>query len=245
MNNYKYLIWSGTAVLVILAVFLLVSSNRVWNTATTTNTVSFSGEGRVVAKPDIAIVSAAVITQATYSKNAQDQNSKKSNTVTDFLKKQGIQDKDIKTIDYSINPQYKFPPYGVPTPPNIIGYQVSQIYEIKVRDLTNIGRILDGLVIAGANSVNNLGLQIENTDTLKAEARKKAIADAKKKANELQNQVGISLGKIVNFSENTGGYSRLYVLEAKSANQDGGSGPSIPTGENEITVNVTITYQIK
>ena len=245
MNNYyKYLTWSGTAVLVVLTVFILVSINKVWNTAATTNTVSFSGEGRVVSKPDIAKVNLSIVTNALTSKIAQDENSNKSKAVTDYLKKQNIDDKDIKTTGYNIYPQYKYPQYG--GQPTITGYQVNQTMEVKVRDLDKVSNILDGVVSAGANVVNQLSFEIDNPEALKAEARTKAIADAKKKANELKSQVGISLGKIVNFSENTGGYPIPVYFDAQIKGMGGGDGgPSVPTGENEITVNVIITYQIK
>src|SRR3990167_7760953 len=244
LSMHKPLIWSGTIVLIILAIFLLTITNRVVNTATTTNTVSFSGEGKVVAKPDIAKVSLSIVTDALTSKVAQDENSKKSKAITDYLKKQNIDDKDIKTTGYNIYPQYKYPQYsGQPT---ITGYQVNQSMEVKVRDLDKVSNILDGVVSAGANQVNGLSFEIDNPDALKAEARAKAIADAKKKANELKSQVGISLGKIVNFSENTGGYPMPVHFDAKVGGMGGGGGgPSVPTGENEITVSVSITYQIK
>lgn len=245
-TQFKPLIWSGTAVLVILAVFLLASTNKVVNTATTTNTVSFNGEGKVVAKPDIGKISLSIVTDALTSKVAQDENSKKSKALSDYLKKQNIDDKDIKTIGYNIYPQYKYPQYG--GQPTITGYQVNQSMEIKVRDLDKVSNILDGVVSAGANQVNGLSFEIDNPEALKTEARAKAIADAKKKANELKSQVGISLGKIVNFSENTGGYPGPIFYDAKLEGRGmggGGGGPSVPTGENEITVNVSITYQIK
>ncbi len=241
---YKPFIWSGTAVMVILAVFLLASTNKILNTAATTNTVSFSGEGKVTAKPDIAVISASIVTQAVDSKSAQDNNSTKSNAVSAFLKKQGVDDKDIKTSGYNITPRYKYPLYG--GQPTITGYQVTQSYEIKVRDLTKISAILDGLVSSGANQVNNLGLQIENPDALKSQARKLAIDAAKKKAAELEKQVGISLGKIINFVEGSSGYPVPMYYDTKAVGMGGGSSePAISTGENDIIINVTITYQIK
>jgi hypothetical protein len=241
---YKPLIWSGTVVLIILAIFLLANTNQIINTATTTNTVSFNGEGKVVAKPDIGKINLSIVTDALTSKIAQDENSKKSKALTDYLKKESIDDKDIKTTGYNIYPQYRYPPYG--GQPTITGYQVNQSMEIKVRDLDKVSNVLDGVVSAGANQVNGLSFEIDNPDALKAEARAKAIADAKKKANELKSQVGISLGKIVNFSENTGGYPvPVYFDSQVKGMGGGGGGPEVPTGENEITVNVTITYQIK
>ncbi len=252
-NEFKPLIWSGTVVLTLLAIFLMAETKQVINTAATTNTVSFAGEGKVVAKPDIAVVDFSITTNATTSKDAQNQNSSKSQKVTDFLKNQSITDKDVKTSGYNIYPQYSSPrPCSInsaypctESPSQITSYQVIQSFEVKVRNLDKISAILDGLVSAGANQVNNLGLQIDNPDALKSQARQLAIDAAKKKASELESQVGISLGKIVNFSENTGGYPVPMMYEAKGMGGGTSSGPSVPVGENEITVDVTITYQIK
>jgi len=108
----KNLVQVSIATLIIFSIFLIVQTIHISNTAATTNTVSFSGEGKISAKPDIAVISASILTQATDSKTAQDENSRKSKNVSDFLKKQGIEEKDIKTSGYNISPQYKYPPYG-------------------------------------------------------------------------------------------------------------------------------------
>ncbi len=224
---------------------MAVSINQKLNTAMTANTVSFSGEGKVLAKPDVAVIDFSIVTEAATSKTAQDANSEKSNKVTDFLKKQKIEDKDIKTISYNIYPQYEYPRYG--GVPRIKGYQVSQTIEVKIRDLENVSSVLDGVVTAGANQVGNLNFKIDDPERLRAEARAKAIADAKKKAGELKDQVGIKLGKIVNFSEGVVGYP-VPMYESEMLGKGGGiggGGPSVPSGENEITVDVMITYQIK
>ncbi len=240
--NKNLFLWVATVLLASLVVFVGVSINQELNTATTANTISFNGEGKVSAKPDIAMVNFAIVTEAANSKAAQDLNSPKSKSVTDLLKKLGVDEKDLKTTSYNIYPQYNYPRSGMP---EIKGYQVSQGFEVKVRDLTKVGSILDGLVSAGANNINNLGLSIDNPDKLKTEARAKAVADAKQKAGELESQIGIKLGKIVSFSENINGFPGPMFF-AKSAEVGlGGGGPSIPTGENEITVDVTLTYQIK
>jgi len=264
--QYKYLVWAGTGALVVLALFLLVMMDHVSNTATNTNTVSFSGEGKIFAKPDIAAVSFSIVTEATTSKAAQDQNSAKSKKVVDFIKSQGIEDKDIKTTGYNVYPQYSYPrplPLGVevqsapaqsypvpapdyyPSTPKITGYQVNQSFEVKVRDLEKVSTVLDGLVTAGANQVNQLGFRIDDEEKLKDEARKMAIKNAKEKAAMLRKQLGIKLGKIVDYQE--GGYYPPIYLKAEAADDRGGgvSGPEVPAGENEIVVSVTITYQIK
>ena len=246
---------------------MLVNIQHLADTATTTNTIAFSGEGKVSAKPDIAAISFSIVTEAATSKAAQDANSTKSQKVVNFLKSQSIADKDVKTSGYNVYPQYSnnYPrpcpmmesgssgmmapsyPCNVDDTQKISGYQVTQSFEVKLRNLDNIGAILDGLVAQGANQVNNLGFQIENKEALKDQARQVAINDAKAKARTLQSQLGIGLGRIINYYEG-GNYPIYYDLEAKAMDGRGGAmppEPSVPTGENEIVVNVTITYQIR
>lgn len=242
-----------------LTIFLMVSIDHISKTATTTNTVSFDGEGRVFAKPDVAALSFSILTEAVTSKAAQDDNSTKSTKVVDFLKNQGIEEKDIKTTGYNVYPQYSYPTpcrlsysqEGVVYPctdseQKISGYQVNQSFEVKVRDLEKVSAILDGLLTAGANQVNNLSFQIDNIEKVKNEARELAIKNAKEKASTLKKQIGIRLGKIVNYYEGGGGYPIPYMLKTEADGRGGDiDGPSVPVGENEIAVNVTITYQIK
>lgn len=262
MTNYKYLVWSGTAALVMLTIFLFAATKQIKNTATTTNTMSFTGEGKVFAVPDIAAISFSILTEAKTSKAAQDDNSEKSKKVVDFLKSQNIKEKDIKTTGYNIYPQYSYPgpilPLGVETQiapdqnypqyydqnPKITGYQVNQSFEVKIRDLEKVSTVLDGLVTAGANQVNNLGFKIDNEEKLKDQAREIAIKNAKEKASNLKKQLSIHLGKIVNYQEG-GYYPPIYFTAEVKLGDQGGDGPSVPTGENEVMVNVTITYQIK
>lgn len=259
MNLHKQVLaWLGSLFLVVTSVFVIASTSKVLNTATTTNTVSVQGEGKVLAKPDVAVVNFSIVTDAATSKAAQDANSPKSKAVTDFLKKQGVEDKDVKTTGYNISPVYKY--YNNPCPVGIFnsidypcggsqkiaGYQVTQSFEIKIRDLDKASTVVDGLVIAGANGVGQLQFTIDDPEKLKDEARDKAIADAKEKAEKLKNQIGIRLGRIINFSENTGGYYAPYYDKAfAGSGAESNSSPSLPAGENEIVVNVTLTYQIK
>ncbi|MEK7583094.1 MAG: SIMPL domain-containing protein [Patescibacteria group bacterium] len=250
MNNQQktILFWLGSVFGVVLIIFFAVSIKQKLNTATTTNTVTFSGEGKVLAKPDVAKLNFTILTQAATSKAAQDANSKKSNEVTAFLKTQGIEDKDVKTSGYNVSPQYVYSIRSdIQEAPRISGYQVTQNFHITIRDLDNTNKVLDGVVAAGVNQVDQLQFEIENPEALKADARGKAIADAKAKSKTLESQIGIRLGKIVNFQEDVGGYPsydiKMMALEARG----GGNAmpPSIPSGVNEITVSVTVTYQIK
>jgi uncharacterized protein YggE len=236
--------WSVVFLTVVGAVFLLVLTDRTVNSATTTNTVAFSGRGSVVAKPDIAIVNITILTEANTSKAAQDDNSRKSQDVIGYLEDQDIEEKDIKTSSYNLNPRYAYPRGGTPV---ITGFQVRQSITVKIRDLDRVGSVLEGVVAAGANQVSGVNLTIDDPDALQQEARAKAIADAKEKAANLEKQLGISLGRIINFSEGGDFGMPVFRAFAEDTIGVGGAGPvpDIPIGENEIVSNVTLTWQIK
>lgn len=239
--DYKHLSWSGTAALLFLCLFLIVNTDAKLNEVTTSNTVTFTGQGKVLASPDVAVINLSIVTESASSKNAQDLNTTKSNAVVSFLKDQGVADKDIKTTSYNIYPQYRYPQYEQP---QISGYQVNQTIEAKIRDLGAVSKTIDGVVGAGANQVNSLNFTIENPEALQAQAREIAIKKAKEKASVLRGQIGINLGRIINFSEITGGYTP-YPTYDRAMGMGGGGGPSLPAGENEIIVDVSLTYQIR
>lgn len=259
-NPKTIIYWSLAGLIVVLGVFLVVNIKQKLNTTPTANTISFNGEGKVAAKPDMAVLYVSILTEAKISKEAQNTNTKKSNAVVDFLKKNDVEEKDIKTSSYYVNPNYYYPKVyptvertesqiypplpPVPDTPRIIGYTVDHTLEVKVRNLEKAGDILDGAVAAGANRVSGPNFQIDEQEKLQLEARQKAIVDARKKARDLEKQLGIKLGKIINFYE-SGGYPISIFQEKTLPTGAGGDAPTLPIGENEITVNVTLTYQIK
>lgn len=206
------------------------------------NTISATATGDVYAKPDLAIVSFSVVNEAKTATEALTKNAEKINAVIDFVKSGGVDLKDLKTTNFSINPRYEWRKDG--NERIFVGYEVSQSLEIKIRDLSKIGELIEGATGEGANQVGNLYFAVDNQDKISSEARQKAIDEAKTKAQELSSQLGVKLGKIVNFSE--GGFSPIpiyYGLE-KSIGM-GGAAPQIETGENKISVTVTITYEIR
>lgn len=232
--------WALVAVLVLASVWFLKSLDQ--RASGMQETIAVSGVGTVLAKPDIAVANLAITTEAPTATAAQDQANKKSVSVIEYLKKQNIEETDIKTSGYNIYPQYDY----TNGRSQIRGYQVTQSLTVKIRNLDNANTILDGVVDAGVNQVNDFRFEVDEPDQLQAEAREKAIADARVKATELRHQLGVRLGKIVSFSEGVVGGPIFY---AKDAVGMGGGGavpaPSLPQGENEVTVNVTIVYQIK
>lgn len=204
-------------------------------------TITVSADGKVFAKPDIGQISLSVTREAKTVSEAQKQSAEAMNKVVAFLKGAGIDDKDIKTTNYNIYPKYDYYK-GKQT---FLGYEVSQSLEIKIRNLEKSGDIIAGATDNGANIVGGLNFTIDDPNALKAEAQKQAIEKAEAKAKELASNLGVRLGKLMNFSEN-GYVPPIYYAKSEALGMGGGSvAPSIPTGENEITSTVSLTYEIK
>lgn len=203
------------------------------------NTLNVRGEGKVYTKPDIAFVNLSVVTEGKNIKNVQNENSEKMNGVIAFLKDFGIEEKDIKTTGYRLYPQYSYENRRIP---QIIGYEITQTLEVKIRNLEKIGEILDNAVGIGINQVNSLQFGVDNDKELREQAKELAIKDAKDKAKKLASQLGIKLIKLSGFSEDSD-YG-FPVYRAAEEFGIGGGAPDIEVGENEIMVNVTLIYEI-
>ena len=202
------------------------------------NTISVTGEGKIYTKPDIAMVSISVVSEGKRVIEVQNENTKKINKVIKFLKDSGIEEKDIKTINYNLSPQYVYEERKTPI---IVGYSLSQVLEVKIRILDKVGDILEGATEQGVNEINSLYFKVDKDEEVKEEARKLAIDDAKKKAEKLASQLGVKLVKISSFSEG-GGETPVY--RNLEYGVGGGGAPQIQVGENEIIISVTLTYEI-
>lgn len=226
---------------------------RGWRSVRGALQVTVSGEGKVSARPDVARVTATVLTEGRALSSAQEENSRKAGAVTAYLKGKGVTDKDIKTSGYNIFPQYVYPQpcRGDICPldqnlPRIVGYQVRSSYEVTVRDLGAVNDILGGVVEAGVNEIGGIIFTIDKPDDLKAEARKLAIENAKEKAAELAGDLGRRLGRVVSFTEG-GAPGPVFRAEFETLGGKGGDGflPSVEPGENEVVVGVLLTYELK
>lgn len=262
MDKHEALSNSGmriavTGTLAILALFLFVEAvsvaenlGRPSNPATDTITVSGTGSAHVA--PDVAHITFTVQNDATTVADAQAATTKQANAAIAYAKEQKIADKDIKTLSYNIYPQYSYPEPCVagslcPTrTPKITGYQVSETVQLTVRDLDATGTILGGLGSLGVQNVSGPSLSLDDPTAGYTAARADAIAQAKTQAETLANQLGVRLGRIVNFSESNGGYSYPVAYGMGATSKDSVEAtPSIPTGENEYSANVSITYEIR
>ncbi|MBI5466342.1 MAG: SIMPL domain-containing protein [Candidatus Kerfeldbacteria bacterium] len=210
--------------------------------------VQVTGQGKVSYQPDIANVTVGVQVDKSYSAEvALKQLNDKVNKILAALKITGIGAEDIQTQNYSLYPQYDYRD-NVST---LAGYSANQQLVIKVKGLASgnddkVGKVVAEATKAGANQVTSLTFDASNIDDLKQEARLQAIADAKSKAGSLARATGVDLGDIVGWWENfvQAPGTPLYGGvggEAKGA----GMSPQVPSGSQEVVVEVNLSYKIK
>jgi len=218
-------------------------------------TIYVSGEGEAFAVPDIGQFSFSVQKESELVSDAQEYVTDTMNSAIEFLKDSGLDKKDIKTTSYNVYPRYEYQPeprcLGINCPRAnrvLVGYEVSQTVSVKVRDTSDVGKLLGGIGEIGVSNVSGLTFSIEDEDIIKREARQEAIDDAQEKAKALAKDLGVKLVRVISFSESGGGvYPMYYETKALGMGGDamGAPVPDIPTGENKITSNVTITYEIR
>ncbi len=213
------------------------------NTVTTTKTDTFTvtGEGKVSVPPDIAVVSIGVQAQGATVKAVQDQLNKNINAVAAAIKSTGVESRDIQTSGYNINPTYNF--NGGPQ--RITGYQASSNLTIKVRAIDRANTVIDAATAAGATNVGGISFDVDDKTKSQNEARQKAVADAKSKAENAAHTAGFSLGKIINYSEDFGNAPRPVPMLAKVDMVGAGAPTQLETGSNEITVTVSLSYELR
>jgi len=258
--NNKRVTCSVFILLIVLSLFVLVKfinevklSSYVGRGNQPSNVISISGTGDVLAVSDIASLYVNLTKDGKTAKESQNLLNESITKTLAYLKEQKIEDKDIKSEYGGLNPKYSYAQpvcisYPCPTKdPVIVGYTATQSITIKVREVDNANVIRTGLADLGLTDISGPTFSIDNEDTFKDQARSKAIIDAKAKAEVLAKELGVRLGKVVSFSENNGGYYPMYEAKAMMSADSVGAAPAptLPKGENKITSNVSITYEIR
>lgn len=219
-----------------------------------TDTITVQGSGRATLAPDVARVTFTVQNTAVTVAEAQAATTKQTNAAIDYVKGKGVAEKDLKTESYTISPQYAYPNPCVPgmvcpvynSSPKITGYQVAQSIRVTVRDLTKVGDLLEGLGRLGVQNLYGPNFALDNENAGYDAARADAITKAKTQATLLAKELGVSLGKIVNFSESSGGGYPMTMSYGAGAMMDKAqAAPSLPAGENTYNASVSITYEIR
>lgn len=222
------------------------------------NTITFSGHGEVTAVPDIANVSFSIRKEAKTVKIAQAEVTKVEKSVLEMLKANNVDDKDIKATSASFNPKYDYVyekqvsvcnQYGCPPNPGknvITGYEAYENITLKIRNADDTGKIIEALGALGVSELNGPNFAVDKEDELKIEARKKAIVDAKEKAKSLAKDLGVRLGDITSFSESNNYPVPMYAKGMMNDMAVSSTAPAvIPKGENTISSDVSITYELK
>lgn len=215
------------------------------NSISTMKSDSFTvqGVGEATGIPETAQFSVGVTKTATTVEVAQEQTNTAMNTIIEELKKLGIEEKDIKTSNYNVNPNIDFQSGTQRT----TGYTVSANLDVTIRDTDKANQALDAATKSGANVVNgvNFVLSDEDKQKLEEEARKEAIKNAKEKAESIANDVGIKLGKIINVAINQDSPVMPFDAKLETANvaRGGGTDTQLQPGENKVTVTVSLSYE--
>jgi uncharacterized protein len=205
--------------------------------------ISVSGEATISVPPDLAQIDAGVASDARTAKDAAEANNAAMGKVLAALKGTGIDEKDFQTSRLSLQPQYA--PNKVSSGPNsITGYRASNRVTIKLHDLSKVASVIDTLVAAGANDIGNVGFTVREPSKLLDEAREKAVADARRKAEIYAKAAGVTLGAPLDITE---GGAPTPMFRARMAAQApmAIAGTPVAQGEETLSVSVSITWAIK
>jgi len=211
------------------------------------NQITISGSGKVYMVPDVAKVTLGIETTGKSVKDITQTNVTAMNKIIEGLKLLAIAEKDIQTTQYSVRPQYNWTERSGRV---LDGYIIYQNIEVKIRDFAKISDVLNVATENGVNIVSELQFTIDDIEKVKAQAREKAILEAKEKAKTLASQTGIKLGDIINIYENNDNYYAPMYSEKSALGMDEADMVAMPTaqiqtGEQEIQVNLSLVYRIK
>jgi uncharacterized protein len=230
------------AALTLCAAFLPSAANA--QQATITQTIAgtrldINATGEVTRVPDVAIISAGVVSRSPAATAALSEAADRMARVLAALKRAGVEDRDVQTSNVSLNPEYRYPENQAP---QLVGYTATNTVTVRFRDIRNSGKILDALVAQGANQINGPNLTIDKPETALDEARAKAVATAKARAELYARSLGMRIARVVAVSEN-GGYAvpppvpMVARMEAAST--------KIEPGEQKLQVSLTMTFELQ
>ena len=202
--------------------------------------LEISADGMVTRPPDIATLSAGVVTQSSSAASAMADNAKRMAAAIAALRHAGVADKDIRTASLSLQPQYR---YADNQPPAVTGYQASNQLTITFHDIARTGAILDALVAQGVNQISGPDFALAHPDAALDEARGQAMQKARARAEIYAKAAGLGVKRIVAISE-AGGYSppqapRVFMMAREKASTD------LQPGEDKIGVTLQVTFELQ
>lgn len=235
--------------LVILIAVLALSARALWSYGSSvypSRVVSVSAEGKTVVAPDLATLYFSVVSEGKDPEKIQNENNTKINKAIEFLKSEGIEGKDIKTAGYNLTPRYE---YDEKTRRSFInGYTLTQSIQVKIRDLSKVGKIIGGLPSRGINEITSLGFSIDDPDKFLNQARQEAFDKARAKAETMAKQNRVRIKRVLTFSEISGSPGPVPLYAEAGLGKGGVVGapvpPQIEPGSQEVTVQVNVVYEL-
>ncbi len=207
-----------------------------------------TGSGKATATPDILLLNLGVEAQAKSVGEAQSTARQSMSRVRQALSAQGIEDKDVKSISFSIQPVYQY--NQKENKQDLIGYRVSDRISVKIRKILDAGKVIDASSEAGGNTIriDSISFTIDDPTPFKIEAREKAIKDAVAKARQMAELTGVKLGKAIYITETGFAQPQYQAISAPmmaKADAGGASSTEISPGETDIQVQVQIAFAIE
>jgi hypothetical protein len=199
--------------------------------------------GEVSRVPDIARISAGVVSVAPTATAALAQNATQMASVRAALKRAGIADRDIQTSSINLHPDYRHDPQG--SNPQIVGYRASNEVSVRFRDIAATGRILDALVAQGANQINGPMLSIDKPEAALDEARTQALANARARAELYAKALGKRVRRILSISEAGANYAPPVVMMRQARGGAVADSTSVDPGEQSVAVSLSVSFELE
>lgn len=228
-----------TALLLALACLLPARSARA-DEKGPQNAIVVVGSGEFSAKPDMAQIQVGVVTMAPSAANALAANNAAMEKLFKALADRGVAEKDLQTSNFNVAPQYRHDPQGRQQP-EIAGYQVSNQVSVKVRQLGNLGAVLDELVTKGANQVHGVSFGVAEPEGLLDVARRRAVEDARRKAELYAKAAGVKVGRVVRIDEQ----GTRVPPRVESFGMARAAAVPVAPGEQQFHASVTVTFELQ
>ena len=201
-----------------------------------------SATGETTRVPDVAVISAGVVTRAPTAGAAIQENSARMDRVLAALKRAGVADRDVQTSSINLNPEYR---YQENRAPELVGYTASNQVNIRFRDIRNSGRILDALVAEGANQINGPTLTIDKPEEALDEARVNAVANGRARAELYARALGKRVTRVVSVSEGGGNYYPPPPMPVAERSMAASADTKIVPGEQKLQVSVSMLFELQ
>jgi uncharacterized protein len=233
----------NSGIVLLLLGILIIASPAALASDEYQRTITVNGQGKAFATPDMATIQTGVVTQGTTAIEALSANNKIMSEIMDVLDKHKIAANDVQTSYLNVTPEYKQDERGR-MENAIVGYSVSNQVQIQVRNLPDIGQVIDALVRTGSNQVSGISFGIYEPSKVIDQARERAIADARSRAELYTRSAGLRLGKVLAINEQSTGWPRIQgayrMLDAEAV-----SSVPVATGEQEYSVTIQMVFAIQ